>query len=65
MPRDTSIARMSAHERPSAHHQTVRATRPAGCTVIRAASVLKCPPERPAAGRDAHQPSPRTRLREG
>jgi hypothetical protein len=64
-PRDTSFARMSAHERPSAHHQTVRATRPAGCTVIRAASVLKCPPERPVAGRDAHQPSPRTRLREG
>ena len=64
-PRGTSFARMSAHERPSAHHQTVRATRPAGCTVIRAASVLKCPPERPAAGRDAHQPSPRTRLREG
>ena len=64
-PRDTSFARMSAYERPSAHRQTVRATRPAGCTVIRAASVLKCPPERPAAGRDAHQPSPRTRLREG
>ncbi len=64
-PCDTSFARTSAHERPSAHHQTVRATRPGGCTVIRAVSVLKCPPERPAAGRDAHQPSPRTRLREG
>jgi len=63
--RDLCLARSSAHERPSAHRQTVRATRPAGCTVIRAASVLTCPPERPAAGRGAHQPSPRTRLREG
>jgi len=62
--RDTA-ARMSAHERHPAHHQTVWATRPAGYTVIRAASVLKGPPERPAAGRSAHQPSPRTRLRSG
>jgi hypothetical protein len=58
-------ARMSAYERHPAHHQTVWATRPAGCTVIRAASVLKSPSERPAAGRSAHQPSPRTRLRLG
>ena len=63
--RTTSIARLSACERQPAHHQTVWATRPAGCTVIRAASVLKDPPERPAAGRKAHQPSPRTRLRLG
>ena len=58
-------ARMSAYERHPAHHQTVRATRPDGCTVIRAASVLKGLPERPVAGRSAHQPSPRTRLRSG
>jgi len=64
-PRTTSVARLSAYERQPAHHQTVWATRPAGCTVIRAASVLKEPPERPAAGRKAHQPSPRTRLRLG
>jgi hypothetical protein len=64
-PRDLCLARSSAYERPSAHRQTVRATRPAGCPVIRAASVLKCLPERPAAGRGAHQPSPRTRLRVG
>jgi hypothetical protein len=63
--RTTSVARLSAYERQPAHHQTVWATRPAGCTVIRAASVLKDPPERPAAGRKAHQPSPRTRLRLG
>jgi hypothetical protein len=63
--RDLCLARSSAYERPSAHRQTVRATRPAGCPVIRAASVLKCLPERPAAGRGAHQPSPRTRLRVG
>ena len=63
--RDLCLARSSAYERPSAHRQTVWATRPAGCTVIRAASVLTCPPERPAAGRGAHQPSPRTRLRVG
>jgi hypothetical protein len=63
--RDLCLARLSAYERPSAHRQTVWATRPAGCTVIRAASVLTCPPERPAAGRGAHQPSPRTRLRVG
>jgi hypothetical protein len=60
-----TLARLSAHQRHHAHHQTVRATRPAGCTVIRAASVLKGPPERPAAGRSAQQPSPRTRLRSG
>jgi len=64
-PRTTSVTRLSAYERQPAHHQTVWATRPAGCTVIRAASVLKEPPERPAAGRKAHQPSPRTRLRLG
>ena len=64
-PRTTSFARLSAYERQPAHHQTVWATRPAGCTVISAASVLKEPPERPAAGRKAHQPSPRTRLRLG
>ena len=64
-PRTTILARLSAYERQPAHHQTVWATRPAGCTVIRAASVLKEPPERPAAGRKAHQPSPRTRLRLG
>ena len=64
-PRTTSVAPLSAYERQPAHHQTVWATRPAGCTVIRAASVLKEPPERPAAGRKAHQPSPRTRLRLG
>ena len=63
--RTTSVARLSAYARQPAHHQTVWATRPAGCTVIRAASVLKDPPERPAAGRKAHQPSPRTRLRLG
>ena len=63
--RDRLPARTSAYERRPAHHQTVWATRPAGCTEIRAASVLKCPPERPAAGREAHQPSPRTRLRLG
>jgi hypothetical protein len=63
--RDLCRARSSAFERPSAHRQTVWATRPAGCTVIRAASVLTCPSERPAAGRGAHQPSPRTRLRVG
>lgn len=63
--RTTSVARLSAFERQPAHHQTVWATRPAGCTVIRAASVLKDPPERPAAGRKAHQPSLRTRLRLG
>ena len=63
--RDTPPARTSAYERHLAHHQTVWATRPAGCTVIRATSFPKCPLERPAAGRDAHQPSPRTRLREG
>jgi len=62
-PRDTLSARMFKHE----HHEqrTVRATRPAGFTVISAVSVLKCLPERPVAGRDAHQPSPRTRLRTG
>ena len=65
MPRDTALARTSAHERRPADHQTVWATRPDGCTVIRAASVLTCPPERPAAGRGAHHLSPRTRLRLG
>ncbi len=64
-PRITIPARLSAYERQPAHHQTVWATRPAGCTVIRAASVPKEPPERPAAGRKAHQPSLRTRLRLG
>ena len=63
--RDVRFARSSAYERQPAHHQTVWATRPAGCTVIRAASVLKGLPERPVAGRSAHQPSPRTRLRLG
>ena len=65
MPCDMPLARTSASERRPADHQTVRATRPSGCTVIRAVPVLKCPPERPAAGRDAHHPSPRTRLRRG
>ena len=64
-PRDTAVAWTSAHERRPADHQAVWATRPAGCTVIRAASVLTCLPERPAAGRGAHNPSPRTRLRRG
>ena len=65
MPRDTAVAWTSAYERRPADHQAVWATRPAGCTVIGAASVLTCPPERPAAGRGAHHPSPRTRLRVG
>jgi hypothetical protein len=43
--------------------QTIGATRPGGLNVIRAASVLTCPPERPAAGRGAHPTGPRTRLR--
>jgi len=64
-PRDTCFAWSSAHERQPAHHQTVWATRPDGCPVIRAASLLTCPPERPEAGRGAHHPSPRTRLRLG
>jgi hypothetical protein len=63
--RDGMSARLSPHERRLAHHQTAGATRPAGCTVIRAASVPKRPPERPAAGRSAQKPSPRTRLRLG
>jgi len=64
-PRDTCFARTSAHERQPAHHKTVWATRPDGCPVIRAASLPTCSPERPAAGRGAHHPSPRTRLRLG
>jgi hypothetical protein len=63
--RDMRLARSSVHERHPHIIKTVRATRPAGCNVIRGDSVLKCPPERPAAGRGPHQPSPRTRLRLG
>jgi hypothetical protein len=33
--------------------------------VTRAASVPQCLPERPEAGRGAHHPGPRTRLRQG
>ena len=51
-------ARTAARE-----HRIVRATRPGGFIVIRAASLLICPPERPAAGRGAHPTGPRTRLR--
>jgi len=51
-------ARMAAGE-----HRTVRATRPDGCILIRAASLPVCPPECPAAGRGAHHTGPRTRLR--
>ncbi len=65
MPGIPPLARMSPLERRPADHPTVGATRPVGCTVIRARSVLTCPPERPAAGRGAHHPSPRTRLRRG
>lgn len=42
-----------------------QATRPLGPVVIRAASRFHAPPERPAAGRGAHDPVPRTRLRLG
>jgi len=63
--RDMRLARSSVHERHPHIIKTVRATRPAGFNVIRGDSVLKCPPERPAAGRGPHQPSPRTRLRLG
>ena len=65
MPGIPPLARMSPLERRPADHPTVGATRPVGCTVISARSVLTCPPERPAAGRGAHHPSPRTRLRRG
>mgnify|MGYP006275909197 CR=1 FL=1 len=51
-------ARMGAGE-----HRIVRATRRDDCIVIRAASFLICPPERPAAGRGAHPTGQRTRLR--
>jgi hypothetical protein len=64
-PRDIVFARTSASERPSALHQTGWATRPVGCTVTRAATLLQSFPERPVAGRGAHHPSPRTRLRLG
>ena len=63
--RDIVFARTSASERPSALHQTGWATRPVGCTVTRAATLLQSFPERPVAGRGAHHPSPRTRLRLG
>lgn len=42
-----------------------QATRPPGPVVIRAASLFHAPPERPAAGRGAPHPVPRTRLRLG
>ena len=57
------LARLSAFKQQTAHQQAVGTTRSSGFNVIRAASVLICLPERPAAGRGAHQPSPRTRLR--
>lgn len=57
---DTAVTRISAHE-----HPAVWATRPDGFAVTRAASVPQCLPERPEAGRGAHHPSPRTRLRQG
>lgn len=60
MSRDTAVTRMSAHEQPA-----VGATRPDGFAVTRAASVPQCLPERPEAGRGAHHPGPRTRLRQG
>jgi len=60
MSRDTSVARIFAHEQPA-----VGATRPDGFAVTRAASVPQCLPERPEAGRGAHHPGPRTRLRQG
>ena len=60
MSRDTAVTRTSAHE-----HPAVEATRPDGFAVTRAASVPQCLPERPEAGRGAHHPSPRTRLRQG
>ncbi len=60
MPRDTFVTRVSAHEQPA-----VWATRPDGFAVTRAASVPQCLPERPEAGRGAHHPGPRTRLRQG
>jgi len=63
--RDTSLARKVRHERPSARHQPVEATRPVGIAMNSAAPVLTSQPERPAAGRGAHNPSPRTRLRLG
>ena len=58
--RDTFVARISAHEQPADG-----ATRPDGFAVTRAASVPQCLPERPEAGRGAHHPGPRTRLRQG
>lgn len=58
--RDTAVTRMSAHEPPA-----VGTTRPDGFAVTRAASVPQCFPERPEAGRGAHHPGPRTRLRQG
>ena len=58
--RDTSVVWMSARE-----HQAIRATRPDGLAIRRAASLRQGPPERPAAGGSAHPPSPRTRLRTG
>jgi hypothetical protein len=51
-------ARMAAGDQ-----RIVGATRPDGSIVIRAASLLTCPPERPAAGRGAHPTGQRTRLR--
>lgn len=62
---DSDRAPTSSSQRRLAHHPTAWATRPGGATVISAASVLKCRTERPAAGKGAHQPSPRTRLRQG
>ena len=65
MTRDTNPARTSPLERRPARKQIGWATRLAGCNVIRAATVLTSLPERPAAGRGGHNPSPRTRLRLG
>jgi hypothetical protein len=65
MTRDTIPARTSPLERRPARKQIGWATRLAGCNVIRAATVLTSLPERPAAGRGGHNPSPRTRLRLG
>ena len=57
-PRASATARTAAGDQ-----RTFGATRPGGLDVIRAASLLTCPPERPAAGRGAHPTGPRTRLR--
>ena len=54
------LHRMSRHEKVA-----LQATRPPGPAVISAASSSRTPPERPAAGRGAHNPGPRTRLRMG